>query len=154
MSSTNTLKVGDIAPDFKLADANGNYVSLQDFKGTKNVVLFFYPKDETPGCTAEACRFRDEYDAFLSLDAEVLGISSDSADSHKKFAANHSLSYPLLSDVGGKVRKAYGVPNTFFLIPGRVTFVIDKQGVIRHIFNSQFNSEKHIDEALEVLKTL
>jgi len=154
MSSTKTLKVGDKAPDFTLVNQAGESVSLSDYNGSKNVVLFFYPKDETPGCTKEACKFRDEYEAFTDLNAEVIGISGDSSGSHKGFAENHRLPYNLLSDQGGKVRKSYGVPNTFFLIPGRVTFVIDKQGVVKHIFNSQFNSEQHIDEALAVLKTL
>jgi peroxiredoxin Q/BCP len=154
MSSTKTLKIGDKAPDFSLLNQHGQQVTLSRYQHEKNVVVFFYPKDETPGCTAEACKFRDEYQAFTDLGAEVIGISGDGTESHKKFAENHRLPYNLLSDQGGKVRKAYGIPNTFFLIPGRVTFVIDKEGIIRHIFNSQFNAEKHIEEALEVLKTL
>lgn len=154
MSASKTLKPGDTAPDFTLSNQHGQPVSLSQFKGSKNVVLFFYPKDETPGCTKEACKFRDEYEVFTELGAEVIGISGDSADSHKSFADNHRLPYNLLSDKGGNVRKQYGVPSTFFLIPGRVTFVIDKQGIVRHVFNSQFNSEQHIDEALEALKTL
>lgn len=154
MSTTKTLKTGDAAPDFTLTDQDGQAISLSQFKGNKNVVLYFYPKDETPGCTKEACKFRDEYEAFTDLGTEVLGVSSDGGDSHKKFAANYRLPFRLLSDKGGAVRKIYGVPNTFFLLPGRVTFVIDKEGTIRHIFNSQFNSEQHIDEALNVLKTL
>jgi len=154
MSSTKTLKIGDKAPDFSLLNQHGQQVTLSKYRHDKNVVVFFYPKDETPGCTAEACKFRDEYEAFTDLGAEVIGISGDGTESHKKFAENHRLPYSLLSDNGGKVRKAYGIQNTFFLIPGRVTFVIDKEGIIRHIFNSQFNAEMHIPEALEVLKTL
>lgn len=154
MAKKHSLRVGDKAPDFTLPDNKGGSTSLSDFKGKKNVVLFFYPKNDTKGCTAEACRFRDEYEAFLSLDTEVLGISSDSVSSHQRFAGKHGFSYPLLSDAGGKVRESYGVEKTWLLIPGRVTFVIDKQGTIRHIFNSQFNPEKHIDEALTMIKSL
>jgi len=154
MSATKTLKVGETAPDFTLMNQHEQPVSLSDFKGSKNVVLFFYPKDETPGCTKEACKFRDEYEVFSDLGTEVIGISGDSGKSHKSFAENHRLPYQLLSDKGNAVRKAYGIPNTFFLIPGRVTFVIDREGIIRHIFNDQFNSERHIDEALEVLKKM
>lgn len=154
MSSTKTLKVGDTAPEFTLSNQNGEPVSLSSYRNKQNVVLFFYPKDETPGCTAEACKFRDEYEAFTDLGAEVIGISGDGESSHKSFADNHRLPYQLLSDSGNKVRKAYGIQNTFFLIPGRTTFVIDKQGLVKHIFNSQFNAEQHIDEALSVLKTM
>lgn len=154
MSASKTLSVGSVAPEFTLTNQHGQSVSLSQFKGNKNVVLFFYPKDETPGCTKEACKFRDEYEVFTDLGAEVIGISSDSSGSHKSFAENHRLPYNLLSDKGGAVRKLYGVPNTFFLLPGRVTFVIDKEGTVRHVFNSQFNSEQHIDQALEALKSL
>jgi thioredoxin-dependent peroxiredoxin len=114
-------------------------------------VLFFYPKDDTPGCTKQACAFRDEYEAFGQLDAEVIGISSDSVESHKNFAEKHSLPFLLLSDEGGKVRKLYGVPTTFGLFPGRVTYVIDAEGVVGHIFASQLGVEKHVEEAREAL---
>lgn len=154
MSASKTLNVGDTAPDFTLVNQHGQNVSLSQFRGSKNVVIFFYPKDETPGCTKEACKFRDEYQVFSDLGAEVIGISGDSTGSHKSFAENHRLPYDLLSDKGGNVRKLYGVPNTFLLIPGRVTFIVDKEGIVRHVFNSQFNSEQHIDEALAALKTL
>jgi peroxiredoxin Q/BCP len=154
MVKKQSLRVGDKAPDFSLPDNKGGLTALSDFKGKKNVVLFFYPKNDTKGCTAEACRFRDEYEDFLSHDTEVLGISSDSVSSHERFAGKHGFSYPLLSDAGGKVRESYAVEKTWLLIPGRVTFVIDKQGVIRHVFNSQFNPEKHIDEALNIIKSL
>jgi peroxiredoxin Q/BCP len=154
MAKKQALRVGDKAPNFSLPDNKGGVTDLSDFTGKKNVVLFFYPKNETKGCTAEACKFRDEYEAFLGLDTEVLGVSSDSISSHQRFAGKHGFSFPLLSDADGKVRGAYGVEKTWLLIPGRVTFVIDKQGIIRHIFNSQFNPEKHIDEALNVIKAL
>ncbi len=148
------VSVGDRAPDFALPNAAGETVRLSDFQGKRDVVLYFYPKDNTPGCTAEACSFRDNYDAISGLDAEVLGISSDSQASHEGFAAQYRLPFPLLSDEGGAVRKRYGVPATLGLLPGRVTYVIDKQGVIRHIFNSQLNIERHIAEALAGLRAL
>jgi thioredoxin-dependent peroxiredoxin len=145
------VKVGDVAPDFKLSSSAGREVSLSEFAGVKSVVLYFYPKDETAGCTKEACAFRDSYETFRDQGAEVLGVSSDSVDSHKKFAEHHSLSFPLLSDPHGNVRKAYGVPSTLGLLPGRVTYVIDKQGVVRAIFNSQVHPEQHVKEALKAL---
>lgn len=148
------LAVGDRAPAFTLKDQDGTPVSLADFAGRKNVVVYFYPKDDTPGCTKESCSFRDQYAAFTDIGAEVIGISSDSEQSHKKFAAKHRLPFPLLADVGGEVRKRFKVPKSLGLLPGRVTFVIDKQGVIRHVFNSQLNATKHVDEAIGVLRTL
>jgi thioredoxin-dependent peroxiredoxin len=145
------VKVGDTAPDFKLASNVKPEISLSEYSGSKSVVLYFYPKDETSGCTKEACAFRDSYEVFKEHGAEVLGVSSDSVESHKKFAANHNLSFPLLSDPHGDLRKAYGVPTTMGVIPGRVTYVIDKTGVVRGIFNSQVHPEQHIDEALKML---
>ena len=126
-------------------------VSLGDFLSEKPVVLFFYPKDDTPGCTKEACAFRDEYERFKELDAEVMGISSDSVESHERFAEEHKLPFPLLSDRGEKVRRLYGVPNTFGLFPGRVTYVIDQEGVVRHVFTSQIGVERHVAEAVSFL---
>ncbi len=149
-----TIRVGDQAPNFRLPDQSGQQVSLQDFIGKSNIVLYFYPKDDTPGCTAEACAFRDSYEVFKDAGAEVIGISSDSTNSHQQFAARYHLPFTLLSDAGGAVRKQYSVPTTFGLLPGRVTFVIDKLGVIRHIFNSQFAPQKHISEALKTLQSL
>jgi peroxiredoxin Q/BCP len=146
--------VGAQAPDFTLPDQAGNQVSLKDFRGQKAVVLYFYPKDNTTGCTAEACAFRDSYEVFKEAGAEVIGISSDSEDTHQGFASRYQLPFVLLSDKGGKVRKQYGVPTTLGVIPGRVTYVIDKDGVVRHIFNSQFMATKHVNEALQVLKAL
>jgi peroxiredoxin Q/BCP len=148
------INVGDKAPDFTLPSQMGDNVTLSEYFGKKNVVLYFYPKDETRGCTREACEFRDRYDVFTGLGAEVLGVSSDTLESHKSFATHHGLPFLLLSDEDGKVRKLYGVPSTMGIIPGRVTYIIDKQGVVRHIFNSQFQPEKHIEEALKVLKEL
>ena len=145
------VKVGDVAPDFKLPSNDGREVSLSEFAGSKSVVLYFYPKDETMGCTKEACAFRDSYEALREQGAEVLGVSSDTVDSHKKFAEHHDLSFPLLSDPHGNVRKAYGVPSTLGFLPGRVTYVIDKQGIVRGVFNSQTRPEQHVKEALKML---
>ena len=150
----NKVEIGSVAPGFTLPSQSGEMVSLKDFLGKKPVVLYFYPKDDTPGCTKEACAFRDEYEVFGKLDAEVIGISSDSVESHKSFVANHDLPFTLLSDEGGKVRKLYGVPNTFGLFPGRVTYVIDREGLVRHIFSSQIEAERHVVEALEALKSI
>ena len=146
-----TVKVGDKAPDFTLPNQSGQMVSLKDFLGKKSVVLFFYPKDFSRGCTAQVCAFRDSYEVFKDAGAEVIGVSSQSMSSHERFVFTFKLPYMLLSDEDGKVRKLYGVPSTLGVIPGRVTYVIDKEGVVRHIFNSQFNPEKHIEEALKAL---
>jgi len=146
------MAVGDYAPDFVLKNQHGELVKLSDYKNRANVVLFFYPKDDTPGCTAEACSFRDSYEGFKDSGAEVIGISSDDSASHLKFASKHSLPYTLLSDAGGKVRKLFGVPSSFIFLPGRVTYIIDKSGVIRHIFSSQLNVNKHVEEAMKVLE--
>ena len=148
------VKVGDKAPDFTLSSQMGDKVTLSEYFGKKNIVLYFYPKDETRGCTREACEFRDRYDVFTGLGAEVLGVSSDTLESHKSFATHYGLPFLLLSDVEGDVRKLYGVPSSMGIIPGRVTYIIDKKGVVRHIFNSQFQPEKHIKEALKVLKEI
>jgi peroxiredoxin Q/BCP len=118
------------------------------------VVLYFYPKDETPGCTAEACTFRDSYEAFKEAGAEVVGVSSDSVTSHEGFATKHKLPFILLADEGGKVRKEYGVKATLAILPGRVTYVIDGQGVVRHIFSSQTGVQRHVHEALDALNEI
>jgi peroxiredoxin Q/BCP len=148
------LAPGVRAPEFALEDQNGKRVRLADFRGSRNVVLYFYPKDDTPGCTRESCAFRDQYTDFQDAGAEVLGVSGDSPESHRAFAAKHRLPFTLLADVDGAVRAAFGVPATLGLLPGRVTYVIDKEGVIRHAFNSQFNPAKHVEEALAVLAAL
>lgn len=148
------VKVGDPAPNFTLKSQKGESVALNSFQGQKAVVLYFYPKDDTPGCTVESCTFRDSYQAFTDIGAEVIGISSDSIDDHQKFASKHNLPFTLLSDEGSQVRKTYGVPATLGLLPGRVTYVIDKTGTVRHVFNSQFNPKAHVEEALGVLKQL
>jgi peroxiredoxin Q/BCP len=147
------LRVGDRAPEFALTSQEGKSVRLSDFIGQKNVVLYFYPKDETPGCTAEAGAFRDSYDILRKLGAEVIGVSSDSVDSHVRFARKCDLPFPLLSDNAG-VRKSYGVKPTLGLIPGRVTYIIDKQGRVANVFSSQLNPRQHVTEALATLRLL
>jgi peroxiredoxin Q/BCP len=148
------IQVGDRAPDFTLPKQDGSTVSLRDLLGQGPIVLYFYPKDDTPGCTVEACSFRDAYEDFKDAGAEVVGISSDSAAEHKAFADKHRLPFTLVSDAGGKVRKLYGVPSTLGLFPGRVTYVIDQGGVVRHVFSSQINPQKHVREALVVLRRI
>jgi len=149
-----TVKVGDKAPDFTLPSQMGDKVTLSEFFGKKNIVLYFYPKDETPGCTREACNFRDSYEELANLGAEVLGVSGQSVESHKSFATHYGLPFILLSDIGNKVRELYGVPSTMGLIPGRVTYIIDKQGIVRHIFSSQTQTQRHVEEAKNTLKEL
>jgi len=148
------VEIGDLAPLFSLPDKTGKEVKLEDFIGKKAIVLYFYPKDYTAGCTAEACTFRDRYELFKKHNAEVIGISGDSIESHTAFASEHNLPFVLLSDVDDTVRLMYGVKSTLGIIPGRVTYIIDKKGVVRHIFSSQFNPKKHIDEALKFLDEL
>ncbi len=146
--------VGDRAPDFALPNASGEMARLSDYLGKRSVVFYFYPKDETRGCIAEACAFRDSYEVFKEAGAEVIGVSSDSEESHQQFATHYRLPFILLSDRGGVVRKLYGVPATMGVIPGRVTYVIDKQGIVRHVFNSMTNISRHISDALETLRAL
>ena len=148
------ITVGDQAPDFTLPSQSGAPVRLSDRLGERVVVLYFYPKDETAGCTAEACAFRDSHEVFSEAGAEVIGVSSDSADQHAAFASRHGLPFTLLSDRGGRVRKNYGVPAVLGLIPGRVTYVIDRQGTVRHVFNSMTNIDRHVDDALAVVRQL
>lgn len=150
----NQIQVGDHAPDFTLPTQAGSTVSLKDFLGKSIVVLYFYPKDHTGGCIKEACSFRDSYEIFKEAGAEVIGVSSDSVASHNKFAQKHQLPFILASDTRGKLRKRYGVPTTLGILPGRVTYIIDKQGIVRHISSSHFAPETHITEALSTLKTL
>jgi len=146
-----TVKVGDNAPDFTLPSQMGDKVTLSEFFGKKNVVLYFYPKDETVGCTKEACTFRDNYEELTKLDAEVMGVSGQSVESHKSFATHYGLPFILLSDQDNKVRELYGVPSTMGIIPGRVTYIIDKKGLVRHVFNSQTQAPRHVEEAKKTL---
>jgi peroxiredoxin Q/BCP len=148
------VQAGDKAPDFTLPSQAGEPVRLSDRLGERVVVLYFYPKDETPGCTREACAFRDSYEVFTDAGAEVIGVSSDSAESHAAFAGHHQLPFTLLSDEGGRVRKSYGIPATLGLLPGRVTYVIDRDGIVRHVVNSQVNIGRHVDATLAVVREL
>jgi peroxiredoxin Q/BCP len=146
--------VGDHAPDFTLPDQSGKPVRLSDLLREHAVVLYFYPKDETQGCTAEACSFRDSYEVFKEAGAEVVGVSSDSVESHESFAEHHRLPFILLSDEGGALRKLYGVPTTMGMFPGRVTYIIDRQGIVRHIFSSQIQFNRHVIEALDTIQAM
>jgi thioredoxin-dependent peroxiredoxin len=141
---------GTVAPDFTLPDADGRDVQLSSLRG-QWVVVYFYPKDDTPGCTAESCAFRDSHEDFVDVGATVIGISSDSVESHKAFAAKHNLPFTLLADTDGAVRKAWGVPKTLGLLAGRVTYVLDPSGTVRKVFNSQFRATAHIAEALDAI---
>jgi peroxiredoxin Q/BCP len=146
--------VGDPAPDFTLPAGNGGTVNLSQYRGEKVVVLFFYPSDDSFGCTREACAFRDAFEDFVAAGAEVIGVSSDSADSHERFARRHALPFRLVADVDGELRSSFGVPETLGLLPGRVTYVIDRDGVVRHVFSSQTRFAGHVGRALRVVREL
>lgn len=149
------IEIGSIIPQFSLTDQNGNLFTVDSILGKKNLVIYFYPKDDSPGCTKEACYFRDQFEVFKEADALIIGISGQSVESHKKFAEKYRLSYTLLSDEGNKIRKLFGVPTNFLgLLPGRVTYVIDKSGKVLFIFDSQTKIERHVDDALKILKGL
>lgn len=144
------IAVGDTIPTFSLKNQNGETVTIgANLK--QPMVIYFYPKDDTPGCTKEACAFRDEFEKFTDLGTMVIGISADSVASHKNFAEKYNLPFMLLADTENDVRKMFGVPKNLFLIPGRVTYVVNKQGIVTYVFNSQLNAEKHIKIALEKL---
>lgn len=152
-----TMKVveGSKVPEFELKNQYGELFSLDSVIGKKNLVIYFYPKDDSPGCTKEACSFRDQFAVFADADAMIIGISAQSVESHLAFAKKHRLNYFLLSDTDNKVRKLFGVPsNILGLTPGRVTYIVDKKGEIVYIFNSQINAEKHVDEALRILQAM
>lgn len=147
------LKVGDTIPYFTATDRLGNSFDIRNYIG-QPLVIYFYPKDDTPGCTIQACTFRDQYEDFKKLGAEVIGISSDSTQSHQKFASRYNLPFILLSDSNKKIRTQFGVPNDFLgLIPGRATYVIDKNGIVQLIFDST-SAKIHIQKALEILKRM
>ena len=148
------VKEGDRAPDFSLASQGGKTVSLHEYAGAKNVVLYFYPKDFTAGCTAEAIEYSANYEAIVRLDGEVIGVSSDNSDTHVAFAEKCNVKYPLLTDGGGKLREAYGVRASMGIVPGRVTFVIDKEGIVRRVFSSQIHPRRHVAEALDALRVI
>jgi peroxiredoxin Q/BCP len=148
------IEVGDKVPNFRLYNQDGKRIDISNYIG-KPMVIYFYPKDDTPGCTKEACSFRDEYHHFTKASVTIFGVSGDSIASHKKFQSKYRLPFDLLSDKNNKVRNLFGVPADLFgLIPGRVTYVIDRAAIVRHIFDSQMNVNKHIEEALKVLDAL
>ncbi|KAI3915143.1 hypothetical protein MKW98_011488 [Papaver atlanticum] len=154
LSISAKVEKGSVPPAFTLKDQDNKNVSLSKFKG-KPVVLYFYPADESPGCTKQACAFRDSYEKFKKAGAQVVGISGDSPESHKEFAKKYRLPYTLLSDEGNKVRKEWGVPSDLFgTLAGRQTYVLDKNLVVQYIYNNQFQPEKHIDETLKILQSL
>lgn len=149
------IQVGSHIPEFSLLDQHGNTFQISSVLGKKNLVIYFYPKDDSPGCTKEACSFQDQFEVFQKADALVIGISGQSVESHQEFAEKYGLTYTLLSDEGNRVRKLFGVPyNLFGLLPGRVTFVVDKSGRVVYTFNSQIQATQHVDEAIRVLKGL
>jgi thioredoxin-dependent peroxiredoxin len=146
--------VGAPAPDFTLPGPGGRSVSLAELRRNGAVVLYFYPKDQTPGCTMEACGFRDEIDEFAEAGAQVVGVSRDDETSHARFAARHKLPFLLLSDTSGEVHARYGVSKKLGLIPDRTTFVIDRDGVVRHVFSSMLRMRAHVDESLAIVRRL
>jgi peroxiredoxin Q/BCP len=148
------LKVGDKMPIFGAKDQDGNDFYIESVLYKKVLVIYFYPKDETPGCTKQACSFRDEYEDIKNAGAEVIGISGDSVKSHKKFAQNHKLQYILLSDNDKSIRKLFGVPTMMLgLIPGRVTYVVDLKGIVQMVYNSM-DASQHIPKSLEAIQKL
>jgi peroxiredoxin Q/BCP len=148
----NRITVGDKAPDFSQPDQHGEQLSLSDFKGKNAVVLFFYPADESPICTKEVCAFRDAYQDFVDVGAVVIGVSADTLAKHQRFAAKHRLQFHLLSDADGRLRRAFAVPKSLGLLPGRVTYVIDRGGYIRHMFSAQLAADQHVQEALKTIR--
>ena len=148
------VDVGDPAPDLSMSTHTGEQISLGDYRGKHPVVVFFYPKDGTAVCTKEACSFRDAYEDFTQAGAVVIGISSDTAARHQSFAEKHGLPFLLVSDQDGDARRAFGVPTTLGVFPGWVTYVIDREGIVRHIFSSQFAADRHVQEALDVVRKL
>jgi peroxiredoxin Q/BCP len=146
------LREGDLAPDFAAVSHTGDQVSLREFRGRKAVVVYFYPKDGTPVCTKEACAFRDSFQEFVDADAVVIGVSGDSAERHGGFASKHSLPFHLVSDADGSLRKAFGVPKLLGFLPGRVTYVIDKEGIIRLVHSAAFAHAEHVQKALDALR--
>jgi len=149
-----SVRVGDVAPDVSGAIAGGGQFKLADYLGRQVVVLFFYPSDGTLICTQEACAFRDAYADFVDAGAVVVGVSGDSEQSHREFAAAHDLPFVLVSDPKGAIREALGVPKTLGILPGRTTYVIDKQGIVQLVFNAPLAAKGHVREALQVVKRL
>jgi peroxiredoxin Q/BCP len=150
-----SLSVGDICPSFSLLDQHGETINSSDLIGTQLLVIYFYPKDDTPACTKEACSFRDSHADFADLGCKVIGISSDSVNAHLKFAEKHRLNFTLLADINSEVRKSFGVPRALFgILPGRVTYIIDLKGTVQGIFNSMTDPSGHITHALDTVRAL
>jgi peroxiredoxin Q/BCP len=148
------LQKGDTVPNFTSIDTKGNLFDSASIVGKKPVVIYFYPKDNTPGCTAQACSFRDQYEDFLDLGAEVIGVSSNTLASHQKFTAQFRLPFLLLSDTDKKIRNLFGVPSALLgMLPGRVTYVVDATGVVQMVFNSMLAGQ-HIPKALAAVKKI
>ena len=149
------IRTGDKIPDFMLPDQDGNDFHMHKIVGKKNLVIYFYPKDESVACTMEACKFRDYFEDFINFDCDVIGISGDSIESHQRFSRNLGLPFVLLSDQNNNIRTKFGVPKDLFgLIPGRVSYIVDKNGVVQHVVNSQLNIKKHVNEAISSLKKI
>ena len=148
------MQIGDPIPELTVTIQTGEQRSLNDLMGEQATVLYFYPKDETPICTKEACSFRDAYEDFVEAGAIVVGVSSDGVASHQAFADRHRLPFTLVADVGGALRRAFAVPRALGFLDGRVTYVIDKHGIVRHVFNARFAADRHVTEALSVVRAL
>lgn len=149
------IQKGDPCPTFKLKNQNGEVFDITELIGKKKLVVYFYPKDNTYGCTKQACSFRDSYEVFKEKGAEVIGISSDKPTKHEKFMETNELPFILLSDEKNKVRKRFGVPsNLLGLIPGRVTYIVDKKGIVQGVYNSARDFSGHVDKALNVIKKM
>jgi peroxiredoxin Q/BCP len=153
MKKEKGVEIGDKLPSFSLQDQDGRTFASTDYSGKKAMVIYFYPKDDTSGCTKEACKFRDNYEDFTDLEVKIIGISGDSVESHKNFVEKYNLPFTLLADSDNEVRKLFGVPGSLFgAIPGRVTYVVNKEGIVIQIYNSMIKAENHIDVALKALK--
>jgi thioredoxin-dependent peroxiredoxin len=148
------MKVGDLAPASDLVISTGERLALADLWRDHVVVLFFYPRDDSVVCTKEACAFRDSFEKFVEAGATVVGVSGDSSEKHEGFANRNRLPFLLASDADGALRKAFGVPKTFGIVPGRVTYVIDRQGIVRHVFSAQFAADAHVREAMDAVRSL
>jgi peroxiredoxin Q/BCP len=148
------IAAGDAIPDIELKTHSGDVIRLTQYCRDHPVVLFFYPKDGSPVCTREACAFRDAYDQFLEVGAKVIGVSADDNSRHEQFATQHRLPFPLVSDTRGEAREAFGVGKSWGLLPGRVTFVIDTTGTVRHVFSAQFAADRHVQEALDIIRQM
>jgi len=148
------MEIGAQVPDVKLIDTDGEEVRLRDRVGTKTLVIYFYPKDDTQVCTTQACGFRDRYEDFVDAGAEVIGISSDPPASHRSFASKYRLPFTLLTDPSGEARKAFGVKPTLGFHPGRTTYVVDREGAVRLVFSSALRAGAHVKQALEMVREL